>query len=184
MTTPTDQQLAARALEGDQNAFGKLVLRYQKSVFNVCYRILGIRQDAEDLTQEAFLRAHRKLSLYDPTRPFGPWIRVLAANLCRNSFSGQPPPAVPLLDEHDHPGREIRRGPERALELSEDHREMYRALWQLPTHHRLAVELRHFQGLSYQDMAEALDLPLNTVRSHLYRGRQKLAQLLKNHEST
>jgi RNA polymerase sigma-70 factor (ECF subfamily) len=168
-----------RALEGDLNAYGELVKTYQDSVFSTCLRVLGNRQDAEDLTQEAFLRAHRKLHHYDLSRPFGPWIRTLAANLCRNHLQGQEQTTFSLRDERDHPAGRPRRGPERSLEISEQEGRIYQALWELPAHHRLAVELRHFQDLTYQEMAEALDLPLNTVRSHLYRGRKKLAQLLK-----
>ena len=99
MTTASDQELVKLTLEGEISAYGELVKRYQESVFGVCIRILGNRQDAEDLTQEAFLRARRKLSLYDPERPFGPWMRVLAANLCRNTFQGKHPIHYPLLDE-------------------------------------------------------------------------------------
>jgi len=168
-----------RALEGDLNAYGELVKTYQDSVFSTCLRVLGNPQDAEDLTQEAFLRAYHKLEHYDPSRPFGPWIRTLAANLCRNHLQGRKQAAFSLRDERDHSAGRLRREPERSLEVSEREGRIYRALWELPAHHRLAVELRHFQNLTYQEMAEALDLPLNTVRSHLYRGRKKLAQLLE-----
>ncbi len=182
MAAPSDQELVARTLDGDMNAFGELVKAYQSSVFNVCYRVLGTRRDAEDLTQEAFLRAHQNLASYDPGRPFGPWMRTVAANLCRNALARRNPESMVLWDERDLPEGSPARGPERFLEISQKHQEIYQAIWSLPPHHRLAVELRHFQGLSYQEMADALNLPINTVRSHLYRGRQKLAELLESYE--
>jgi RNA polymerase sigma factor (sigma-70 family) len=69
--------------------------------------------------------------------------------------------------------------PEALLELSQEHQQLYRAIWMLPDSQRVALELRHFQDLSYQDMAQVMELPLNTVRSHLYRARRKLAELLE-----
>jgi len=182
MPRTLDQNRAERAKQGDLEAYGELVEAYQSSVFSVCYRVLGNRRDAEDLTQEAFLRAFQKLDTFITDRPFGPWIRTLAANLCYNFLQRKHLERVPLQDELDQPHDLPRRGPETALELTEDQERLYRALWSLPDHHRLALELRHFQGLSYQEMAQALDLPLNTVRSHLYRGRKKLAELLETYE--
>lgn len=179
MAVSGDQALVKRTLNGDLEAFGELVQIYQTSVFNVCYRVLGNRRDAEDLAQEAFLRAHKKLASYDPERPFGPWIRTLSANLCYNKLNRRDLTPVMLEDERDLPPKDPVRNPEIALEISQENQALYQALWELPHKHRLAVELRHFQGLSYQEMAETMNLPLNTVRSQLYRGRQKLAELLE-----
>ena len=69
------------------------------------------------------------------------------------------------------------------MEISQENQTLYQALWELPHQYRMALELRHFQGLSYQEMAGALNLPLNTVRSHLYRGRQKLAEILEENKN-
>ena len=179
MAVSGDQALVKRTLNGDLEAFGELVQIYQTSVFNVCYRVLGNRRDAEDLAQEAFLRAHKKLASYDPERPFGPWIRTLSANLCNNKLNRRVLTPVTLEDERDLLTKDPVRNPETALEISQENQALYQALWKLPHKHRLAVELRHFQGLSYQEMAETMNLPLNTVRSQLYRGRQKLVELLE-----
>ncbi|MCJ7733959.1 MAG: RNA polymerase sigma factor [Anaerolineales bacterium] len=168
-----------RILKGDLDAYGELIQETQPSVFNVCYRVLGNRQEAEDLTQEAFLRAYQQLAHYDPARPFGPWMRTLAANLCYNHLKRGQLNRVPLEDERDSLRDDPQLGPEGALEISQEHRELYNKLWQLPYNQRITLELRHFQRLSYQEMAKVLGLPINTVRSHLYRGRQKLAELLE-----
>ena len=179
MADSGESGLAGRVLKGDLDAYGALIQEHQASVFNVCYRITGNRQEAEDLTQESFFRAYQKLSRYDPSRPFGPWMRTLAANLCYNHIKKARLERVPLEDEKDQIKDNPSNDPENLLELSQEHRVLYQALWKLPDNQRIALELRHFQGLSYQDMAETLNLPLNTVRSHLYRGRQRLAEILK-----
>jgi RNA polymerase sigma-70 factor (ECF subfamily) len=75
MPDPSDRDLALRARRGDAEAFGELVRRYQTSVFNVCYRLLGERREAEDLAQEAFIRAYERLDAFDAALPFGPWMR-------------------------------------------------------------------------------------------------------------
>ena len=179
MSVSGDQTLVKRTLDGDLEAFGELVQVYQSSVFNVCCRTLGNRRDAEDLTQEAFLRAYNNLASFDQERPFGPWMRTLAANLCYNKLNRRELDRVPLEDERDFHERDSASSPEKAFEISQDNQILYQALWELPYQYRIALELRHLQGLSYQEMAGALNLPLNTVRSHLYRGRQKLAEILE-----
>ena len=179
MAVSGDQALVKKVLSGDLDAYGELVQIYQTSVFNVCCRVLGNRRDAEDLTQEAFLRAYNNLGSYDPGRPFGPWMRTLAANLCYNKLNRRELPRVDLVDERDLPEKDTIHNPEKVLEISQENQKLYQALWDLPHQYRIAVELRHFQELSYQEMAQTLNLPLNTVRSHLYRGRQKLAALLE-----
>ncbi len=82
MVVPGEEALIRKVKKGDLDAYGAIVQDYQSSVFNVCYRILGNRQEAEDLTQEAFLRAYHQIASFDLSRPFGPWMRTLAANLC------------------------------------------------------------------------------------------------------
>ncbi len=179
MAESGESGLAGRVLKGDLNAFEALIKEHQSSVFNVCYRILGNHQEAEDLTQDAFIRAYQKLARYDPSRPFGPWMRTLAANLCYNHLKKGRLERVPLEDEKDQLKDNPSNHPERLLEISQENRELYHALWKLPANQRIALELRHFQGLTYQEMADSLDLPLNTVRSQLYRGRQNLAEILE-----
>jgi RNA polymerase sigma-70 factor (ECF subfamily) len=179
MVVAGEQALIKKVRNGDLEIYGEIVREYQNSVFNVCLRILGNVQEAEDLAQEAFLRAYRNIAQFDPSRPFGPWIRVLAANLCYNHLNKARFEQAPLEDERDRLQEDHRQSPENLLELSQEHQEIYQKIWQLPEIQRIALELRHFQGLSYQEMADALDLPLNTVRSHLYRARRKLAELLE-----
>ena len=179
MSNSGEKGLVSSILKGDLDAYGELIQNHQVSVFNVCFRILGNQQAAEDLAQESFLRAFQQLSKYDPDRPFGPWMRTLTANLCYNYLKKRRLERVPLEDEKDQYMDNPINSPEILLEVSRENRNQYQALWKLPDSQRIALELRHFQGLSYLEMAEALKLPINTVRSHLYRGRQKLAEILE-----
>ena len=182
MAPSSEKELIEQVQKGDLEAYGEIVRAYQNSVFNVCLRVLGNIQEAEDLAQEAFLRAYRNIAHYDLSRPFGPWMRVLAANLCCNHLKKARLECAPLEDEREVLPDDPHRSPEFLLELSQEHQDLYRQIWQLPESQRIALELRHFQGLSYQEMAAILNLPLNTVRSHLYRARHKLAELLKEEE--
>src|SRR3712207_6722600 len=100
MSAPSDRDLIQRARRGDAEAFGELVVRYQTSAFNVCYRILHEWAEAEDMTQETFLRARDRLQSFDEERPFGPWIRRVAANVCLNHLEAQKR-TVPLDEERD-----------------------------------------------------------------------------------
>jgi RNA polymerase sigma-70 factor (ECF subfamily) len=176
---PTDQSLAIRAAAGEREAFGLLVERYQVSVFNVCYRLLGERHAAEDLAQEAFVRAYQRLDRFDRERPFGPWIRRLAANVCLNHLEAQRPRALALDDEHDTPlTAPPAVDPAAVHEQAEADAAVRAALISLPPHYRAVIELRHFQDLTYEEIATALGLPVSDVKSHLFRARRRLAQKL------
>lgn len=172
-----DGSLVLRTLQGDTHAFGALVCRYQRPVFNVCFRLLGERCEAEDLAQEAFVRAYQRLRLFDPQRPFGPWIRRVAANLCYNHLQRNQAQLSPLEDEQDFVSDNTT-NPELTAERNERSAAIRRALLQLPPHYRILLELRHFQDLSYEEIAVELELPLNTAKSQLFRARKKLAELL------
>jgi RNA polymerase sigma-70 factor (ECF subfamily) len=179
MANSTDRSLVNRTLAGNPQAFGELVQRYQNSVFNVCYRLLGERPEAEDLTQDAFIRAFQRLSTYDTGREFGPWIRRLAANLCYNHLKKKRFDQTILDDEFETPKDFAGADPESSAVLKEQSESIQAALIKLPPHYRIVLELRHFQMLSYGEMAIELGLPVNTVKSHLFRGRKQLAKLLK-----
>jgi RNA polymerase sigma-70 factor (ECF subfamily) len=178
MTDSSDRSLVTRTLQGDTHAFGALVRCYQNSVFNVCYRLLGNRHEAEDLAQDAFIRAYQRLRSFDPERPFGPWMRRVAANLCYNHLQKNQLPQTYLNDEIEMPKDAIGVNPEQTIEIREQSASIRAALLALPPHYRVTLELRHFQELSYEEMAAELDLPLNTVKSHLFRARKQLAKLL------
>jgi len=175
MTVPTDRDLILRARRGDRDAFGELVTRYQTGVFNVCYRMTDERREAEDLTQETFLRVYSRLDMFDLEREFGPWVRRAAANLCLNHLESQKVTAQ--FNEERDAGESLQ--PESAIELRERSEQIRAALMSLPANYRAVVELRHYQELSYDEIANELNIPLSDVKSHLFRARKLLAEKLK-----
>ena len=174
MSAPTDRDLLVRALRGASDAFGELVTRHQTGVFNVCYRILHERGEAEDLAQETFIRAYDRLHTFDLEREFGPWVRRVAANLCLNYLESRKS-TTPLDEERD---ADESQKPERQVEVKERSEQIRSALASLPAHYRVVVELRHYQELSYDEIASELNIPLSDVKSHLFRARKLLAEKL------
>lgn len=178
MDAHSDRDLILRARRGETEAFGELVRRAQTAVFNVCYRLLGERREAEDLTQETFLRAWERLHTFDVERPFLPWIRRVAANLCLNHLSARPPDSPELDEERDRANPESR--PPQLVEQRQQSGQIRAALLSLPPRYRLVIELRHFQELSYDEIAQTLNRPLSDVKSDLFRARKLLAEKLKH----
>ena len=174
MAASPDRELIVRARRGDRNAFGELVTCYQTGVFNVCYRLLHERDEAEDLAQETFMRAYDRLHIFDLDREFGPWIRRIAANLCLNYLESRKV-TVQLDEERD--ADESQR-PEKQVEVQERSAQIRAALLSLPPHYRVVIELRHYQELSYDEIARELQIPLSDVKSHLFRARKLLAEKL------
>lgn len=175
MDTPSDRDLILNTRRGDIEAFGELVTRHQTSVFNVCYRILHERGEAEDMSQETFIRAHARLGSFDLERPFGPWIRRVAANICLNYLESQKITSE-LDDEKD---ADESQSPQSRLEVKERSEQIRAALASLPANYRAVVELRHYQEMSYDEIASELKIPLSNVKSHLFRARKLLAEKLK-----
>jgi RNA polymerase sigma-70 factor (ECF subfamily) len=177
MNAPSDRDLILQARSRGSEAaeaFGELVTRYQTSVFNVCCRILHERGEAEDLAQETFIRAFDRIHTFDLEREFGPWIRRIAANLCLNHLESRKVTSE-LDDERD---ADQTQRPEAALEVKERSEQVRTALASLPPNYRVVVELRHYQQMSYDEIAAELKIPLSDVKSHLFRARKILAEKL------
>jgi RNA polymerase sigma-70 factor, ECF subfamily len=169
-----------RTLDGDQQAFGELVLRYERDVFNLAYRMLNDRGEAEDAAQEAFLRAYANLARYDITRPFKTWVLSIASNHCIDRIRRrrltwlsleEPLPPHPALTS-DIPG------PEEAALTNERNILVQELLDNLSPDYRLAVVLRYWYDLSYSEIAEMLGTTESAVKSRLFRARQALADQL------
>jgi RNA polymerase sigma-70 factor (ECF subfamily) len=116
---------------------------------------------------------------YDPERPFGPWIRRVAANMCVNHLRSNWRSTEPLDEEHDLPALRPAQDVAAAVEERGLRSRVRDAIRALPPHYRAVIELRHFQGLTYEEMAKALSLPLSDIKSHLFRSRRLLAEMLK-----
>jgi RNA polymerase sigma factor (sigma-70 family) len=168
-------------------AFPDFLAHHQDLVYGIAMRSTRQPFDAQDLAQETFIRAYRALAVYGPDRirqlrPRG-WLAAIVGNLGRNRAMRQPP-ATATLDAAMGHADSAATQPEEALEQREAERAWRDRLDALPARYRRAVELRHVSGLSYPELAEALDRPLGTVKSDVHRGVRMLRQALAQEEST
>ncbi len=171
--------LIGQAQSGDRQAFGELVLRHRPGVVNVVYRMCGNPGLAEEAAQEAFVRAWRNLGHYNPRFPFRSWVYRIALNAALDVLRAEKPAAIlDALNPGEEPQAPESDQPE-ALLVQKERAEMVRhAVLALPPECRAALILREYEGLSYQEMAQALDIPLGTVMSRLSYARSLLRRSL------
>jgi len=166
--------LVTLCLRGDQRAMLALVDRFQGQVFGLCLRMLGQRQDAEDAAQETFVRVLKNLHRWDPDRDFEPWLLAIAGNRCRTALSTRMRrPAAEILPEQVADTSPDQQG---AQHLAE---EVSLALGQIRADYRQAFMLFHDQQLSYEQIAEAMEVPLGTVKTWVHRARRGMIDLLR-----
>jgi RNA polymerase sigma-70 factor (ECF subfamily) len=174
-----EAQLVDRLRRGDPRAFEELVIAYQHRVFGVALRMLGSRAEAEEAAQEVFLRAHRAIADFRGDAKLSTWLYAIASRLCMNRLtSGE----RRLLREGEETLARIPSGhasPADELERSERDAALHRAIAELSDERRMVVVLRDLEGLSYEEIAAALDLELGTVRSRLHRARMDLKEKLE-----
>jgi RNA polymerase sigma-70 factor (ECF subfamily) len=175
-----DRSLVRRAQRGDQEAFGVLVARHQRYVYNLAYRLLREVGEAEDLAQEAFLRAWRGLGGFRGEAKFTTWLYRIVTNLCYNRLSGLHRQLLEAdLDDLDSLALPREADPSLAVEMVEQRAFLHRQVAALPEKYRLVITLFYLQEFSYQEMAQVLDLPLGTVKTHLFRARERLKRQLQ-----
>jgi len=167
-TDDQDRALVERCLEHQQDAAGALVDRYQQRLFNVALRMLGNAQDAEDVTQTVFLNAFRRLESYDPRFKFFSWVYRMTVNESLNLLKRRKR-AVPLEDDLGIPAPGA--AADRAAEAED---RVGKALMGLKPDDRAVVVLRHFVSFSYQEIADVLEIPVQTVKSRLFTARERL----------
>jgi RNA polymerase sigma-70 factor, ECF subfamily len=174
-----EQVWLERARRGDRVAFGKLVEAYQGPVYNLAYRMLNNRGEAEEAAQEAFIRAYTRLDTYDPSRKFSTWILSITSNYCIDLIRkrrvtllsiDQPLPPHPALmsDRAD--------GPESQAVNSEREALVQTLLATLPEDYRETVILRYWYDLSYEEIAEVMDTTVSAIKSRLFRARRQMAE--------
>lgn len=169
----SDFELVQRTLSGDDEAFARLVQRHQRSVYNLGYRMMGTREDAEDVTQETFLAAYRHLKSYDKRWPFKNWLLSIAHNKCVDWLRKSRP-------QYDLDGLEDAKARVEEMVLQKERSEMIQsALQKLPFEDRAVVVLKYWEGMSYKEIAETLNVNEGSVRNRLYRARKALAEMLK-----
>jgi len=169
--------LLARARGGNLSAFEEIVKRYQRRVYATALRIVRRHELADEVAQEAFLRAFETLARFDLGRPFGPWICRIAANLAINHFRSPAAREQPLPDPAPEPPSSAQ-GPLDRLLDGEAREVLDRALADLPPEQRAVFALRVFDELSYREIAEALGIQIGTVMSRLARARERLRTAL------
>lgn len=184
----SDQQLVARVRAGDKNAFNFLVLRYQNRVAALIARFVKDQQEVEDVSQEAFIKAYRALHLFRGDSAFYTWLYRIAVNTAKNHLvsKGRRPPTSDLDAEEAELvdiGTPLRdsESPEGSLATAELKIALERAIEELPEDLRTAFTLREFSGLSYEDITEVMGCPVGTVRSRIFRAREAIDRVIKQH---
>lgn len=167
--------LVEKAQRGDQEAFSKLVEEYQGLIYNLAYRMCGEREEACDISQEAFLRAYEHLKKFQKRAKFSTWLYRIAINVAINHLKKKRPQDIPL-EEITLSGQSP--GPRREAESRELQEMVKGAIVKLPPLYRAVVVLYHQQGLSYEEIAAYTGCPLGTVKVHLFRAKEILRKIL------
>lgn len=180
----TDAHLVARALAGSQEAFRDLVLRFERPVYSLIARMVQDPATAEDLTQEAFVKAYRSLRTYDASRKLSSWLFKIAHNTTIDHLRRHVPDTVSLEAPQDEGGRgglaavlsdASAEDPAAAAERRDMARSLERAISRLRPEYREAVVLFYLEGATYQEICDVTGLPLGTVKTNLHRARKELA---------
>ena len=168
-----------RLRAGDARAFEELVASHQHRVFGVALRMLGSAAEAEEMAQEAFVRAHRSLAEFRGEAKLSTWLYAIVSRLCLNRLASGDRRAVRHGEEVLLRVADPRGGPDAGAERGELEAALHRAIAELPEERRVVVVLRDLEGLSYEEIASALGLELGTVRSRLHRARTDLKEKLE-----
>lgn len=181
-----DAELVERCLAGDSTAWESIVRTHTRRVYNLCYRFTTHREEAEDLTQEVFLRVFRTLKSYDANQgALGVWMHRVARNLLIDHYRASRKQRLAVSLEDAMPRIEQKESgaprPDDALARAELGATLQQALARLSPELREAVILRDLQGLEYREIGQVLDIPDGTVKSRINRGRAELGKLLKRH---
>jgi RNA polymerase sigma-70 factor (ECF subfamily) len=182
-----DSDLLRRCRAGDERAYRDLVARYQRQVYSVALRMVRSAEDAEDVTQETFVRVFRSIEKYDPSRPFAAWLFTIAARLSIDHLRRRRTRPVSLVQRDPESDEERTMdvedpgpGPDELTSHSEEERRTTDLIDRLPPHYRIVVIMRHQQDLSYEEIAAALKVPLGTVKARIHRARSLLKLLMED----
>ncbi len=183
--TWTDEELVARSRTGDMDSFNQLILRWERAIYALAYRVIGQEEDARDVAQETFLRAFRALPGFKGQAKFSSWIYRIALNLCRDWIRRKRrTPVSPLPDDVDISELAAEQGPSESVEDLVARRELSavveEAMTLLPEEQRTAVILKEYHGMTFQEIADLQGCPLSTVKTRLYQGLSVLRKHLKD----
>ena len=168
-----ERALIERCRTGDDIAFGELVDRYKNLVYGMVWRMVTDRSQTDDLAQEVFLKVYRGLPYFRGEARLSTWIFRIVANVCaqaRGRRTAEVPGLVPVREPGSHDG---------AFADFELRERLDKAIAQLPENYRLLIAAHYLEGVQYEALAEALNMPIGTVKTHLYRAKRRLRELLQ-----
>lgn len=182
--TSTDEELVARSKGGDADSFNQLILRWERPIYALAYRVIGREEDARDVCQETFLRAFRALPGFKGEAKFSSWVYRIALNLCRDWMRRQRrAPTVQMPEGVDPIEMASERGPVESIETLVERRELSgvveEAMKLLPEEQRTAIILKEYHGMTFQEIADLQGCPLSTVKTRLYQGLSVLRRHLE-----
>ncbi|XXM71598.1 RNA polymerase sigma factor SigW [Lysinibacillus sphaericus] len=176
-----------QVLKGDQSAFAELVELYRDKVFQICFRMLGNRHEAEDIAQEAFIRAYVNIETFNQKRKFSTWLFRIATNLCIDRIRKKKPDyyldaevaGTDGLTMYSQVAADVQM-PEDEVENMELQETIQKEISKLPEKYRSVIVLKYIEELPLQEISEILDMPLGTVKTRVHRGREALRKQLKS----
>lgn len=174
-----EPDLVKAAQSGDKEALVQLLREIEHQVYRTAYYLLNDEQDALDASQEALIRIYTSIGSYEEKAQFRTWVQRIVTNICIDKFRRRRPAVS--IEEHDmvfHARDDV----ETEVLSSCAAKDIREAIGKLPAHHRTVVVLRYLQDFSYSEIADSLNLPLNTVKSYLFRARQQLQNLLRDYQ--
>jgi RNA polymerase sigma-70 factor (ECF subfamily) len=182
-----DVELVRKAKTGDGKAYDELTLMYKEVVFKIVHRMVHNRQEAEDLTQEAFIKAYNSITSFNEDYAFSTWLFKIATNNCIDFFRKRKLRTHSMDETIRYKDDEIQQeyadpdpDVEREIIADEKTKMIRKAIEELPEKYRIVIKLRHQEEKSYEDISELLDLPLGTVKARIFRAREMLNKSLRN----
>ena len=176
-----DKQLVERVRRGDKRAFDLLILKYQHKILSIVGRYLGDQNDVQDVSQETFIKAYRAIPNFRGESAFYTWLYRIAVNTAKNhlvSKSRRPPNIDVDIDDGEFQNNSAvlrdNESPQASLATSQMEQVIFRSIENLPSELRIAVTLREFDGLSYEEIAKIMNCPVGTVRSRIFRAREAI----------
>lgn len=181
--TSNEIEWLIQAQNGDDEAFSNLVNHYQNPVYNLCYRMLGNAQEAEDAAQESFWRAYQAIRRYDRSRPFATWLLSIAAHFCIDQQRKRRLPTLEIEDWMEEIVPDNTPDPEYTAGQNDENRILHQIMAGLNPQDRAALVLRYWYEFSEEEISQSLQLSVSAVKSRLHRARQKMAALYRTEQS-
>ena len=184
--TRTDEELVALSMGGDVESFNQLVLRWERPIYALAYRVIGREEEARDVVQETFLRAFRGIGNFRGQAKFSSWVYRIALNLCRDWIRRERrAPILPTPEGVDVVELAAEQGPAESIEDLVARKDMSRVvaevMTKLPDEQRTAIILKEYHGMTFQEIADLQGVPLSTVKTRLYQGLSVLRRHLAEH---